>query len=101
MLDGNSDDFLKGMEDNMIAGKFETDSCCYYFFVDKGGEAFTDCSIRLSDDGISSGTRRVEALPSLSGEPRHLTSHQNNDGTVTFTWDNMLGGELVPIKIMK
>ena len=101
MLDAVSDSLLKGMDYNMIAGKFETDSCYYYFFVDKGGEAYTDCSIRLNDDGISSGTRRVEALTSLSGEPRQLTSHQNNDGTVTFTWDSMLGGELVPIKIMK
>lgn len=101
MLESNSDPLLKNMEDNMIAGKFETDSCYYYFFVDKGGEEYTNCEIRLADDGISAGTRRVEALQSLSGEPRQLTSHQNADGTVTFTWDNMLGGELVPIKIMK
>ena len=101
MLDTESDDMLKGMDDNMIAGKFETDSCYYYFFVDKGGEDFSNCEIRLADDGISVGTRRVEALPSLTGEPRQLTSHQNADGTVTFTWDSMLGGELVPIKITK
>ena len=101
MLDSNSDSLLKNMEDNMIAGKFETDSCYYYFFVDKGGEEYTNCEIRLADDGISAGTRRVEALQSLTGEPRQLTSHQNADGTVTFTWDSMLGGELVPIKITK
>ena len=101
MLDSNSDSLLKGMEDNMIAGKFETDSCYYYFFVDKSGEAMTDCEIRLQDDGISTGTRRVEAMPSLTGEPRQLTSHQNADGTVSFTWERMLGGELVPIRIMK
>lgn len=101
MLENSNDYFLKKMDDNMIVGKFETDSCYYYFFVNKSEETFEDTSIRLFDHNISTGVRRVEALQSLSGEPRQLTSHYNNDGTVTFTWDSMLGGELVPIKIMK
>ena len=105
MLESGSDSILKYMDSNLIAGKFDTDSCLYYFFVDKGGEDRDSCMIKLNVPDSIVGRGGVSLLPRLHAGRSTLAFEKQketpSDSVWKICWSEMLGGEGVMLKVMK
>lgn len=105
MLEAGSDSILKYMDSNLIAGKFDTDSCLYYFFVDKGGEERDSCMIKLNVPDSIVGRGGVSLLPRLhagrSTLKYEVQAQLHADSLWRVIWSEMLGGEGVMLKVMK
>lgn len=105
MLESASDSILNSMDSNLIAGKFETDSCYYYFFVDKSGENRESCEVRINIADSIIGCGGVSLLPRIQAGrstlkcEKHLLIH--SDSVWRVSWVDMLGGEGVMLKVMK